>query len=335
MAETNHHEGPALVTGASGFIGRHLVRALLRQNRRVLALCRSLRDLQGLEHPLFRVIHGDLEEPQSYAAHLNDQVTVFHLAATRNSPGTSPERLHRINVEACLDLGRVSVKARIAKFVYVSTATVFGPSKVGSVTEDDGYCRHTLKSIYLRSKVRALVQMGKLLESGLPLVTVCPTIVFGPDHPTHPNRVTSYLRRLLRSRLDLVVGGGHRRRNLVYVDDAVRGMLLAERSGGLGEEYILGGEEISHRELNRTVLSLAGRKPRLRLSIPVTLARATAKVADRLRGYDRGTGYETALEMLTKEWEFSSQKAENMLGYTPMPLRDTIRQTLRFVEGAN
>ena len=83
MAETNHPEGPALVTGASGFIGRHLVRALLRQNRRVLALCRNPSDLQDLEHPLFRVIHGDLEEPQSYAAPLNDQVTVFHLAAGR------------------------------------------------------------------------------------------------------------------------------------------------------------------------------------------------------------------------------------------------------------
>jgi nucleoside-diphosphate-sugar epimerase len=133
----------------------------------------------------------------------------------------------------------------------------------------------------------------------------------------------------------LVVGGGDKRRNLVYVDDVVRGMFLAERYGGLGEEYILGGEEISYRELNRMVLSLAGRKPRLRLSIPVTLARATAKVADRLRGYDRGTGYETALEMLTKEWRSSSQKAENMLGYTRMPLRETIRQTLRFIEGAN
>ncbi len=268
MAETNHPEGPALVTGASGFIGRHLVRTLLRQNRGVLALCRKPHDLQGLEHPLFRVIHGDLEELQSYAAHLNDQVTVFHLAAARNFPGTSPERLHRVNVEACLDLGRVSAKARIAKFVYVSTAMVFGPSSEGHLTEDDGYCRHTLKSIYIQSRLQVLVQMNKLLESGLPLVTVCPTIVFGPDHSTHPNRVTSHLRRLLGSRLDLVVGGGHRRRNLVYVDDVVRGILLAERSGGLGEEYILGGEEISHREFNRTVLSLAGRKPHLRLSIP-------------------------------------------------------------------
>ncbi len=334
MREASHPQGPTLVTGASGFIGRHLVRALLRQNRPVLALCRHPGSTRDLEHPLLEVITGVLEEPHVYAPHLNDQLTVFHLAAVRNLAGASSETFRRINETACVELGRASAQARVAKFVYVSTALVFGPSDGRCVTEDNGYCREMMENSYIRSRVQAIEGMRNLVGHGLRLVTVCPTIVFGPDDPSHPNRVTTHLRRALRSGVGVVVGGGHQRRNLVHVGDLVRGVLLAERSGDVGEEYILGGDDLTHREFNRMAFTVAGRKAFLRLSVPVGIARAAAKVTDRVCGYDRGSGYEAAVGMLTKEWRYSSQKAKQKLGYGWMPVREGILQTLQSIERA-
>ena len=322
---------PALVTGASGFIGRHLLRALLRENRKVFAICRNPIYLRDLEHPLLQVIPGDLENPPSYLPFLNSEVTVFHLAAARSFLAASPGLMNRINVRACLELGRASAQARVAKFIYVSTAFIFGPSQGRSVNETDGYYIQRMDNGYISSKAEAMVKMKMLIEHGLPLVTVCPTIVFGPDHPTYPNRITSHIRNLLRFGISLVIGGGHCKRNLVYVDDIVRGILLAESLDRLGEEYILGGEDLSYRELDRLVLSLAERKFQLSLSIPEEIALMAAKLTDRLRSHDH-RGYEAITKILTSEWRYSSQKAQRVLGYRWTPIHDTILRTLEFVK---
>jgi nucleoside-diphosphate-sugar epimerase len=330
-------DGPALVTGASGFIGRHLVRALLAQNRPVFAFCRQPGDLRGEENPLLKVVAGDLAEPRSYEPLLSATGTIFHLAGVRagfrSAPGSPDSLSRRINVDATLALGRGATAAGTGRFVYVSSALVFGPSGDKPRTEDDGYCRDALDA-YVRSRVEALEAMEKLVEDGLPLVTVCPTIVFGPDHPSHPNRVTNYVRGLLRSRADFVIDGGQARRSVVYVTDVVRGILLAERLGAVGDGYILGAEDISHRELIRTVRSLGTRSARLSLSIPVRMALTVARLGDRIRGYDRGSGYEAAVRTLSREWRYSAQKAERDLGYRPMPVREGLRRVLRFLDEA-
>lgn len=123
----------------------------------------------------------------------------------------------------------------MGRFVHVSTALIHGPSGGGGVP----------LGTYAETKARAAREVRRLAAEGLPAVTVCPTIVFGPDHPSHPNRVTSEIRRLLRQRVVRVVAGGRQARNLVHVDDVVRGLLAAELRGTVGEEYLLGGEEVA------------------------------------------------------------------------------------------
>jgi nucleoside-diphosphate-sugar epimerase len=164
------------------------------------------------------------------------------------------------------------------------------------------------------------------------VVVVCPTLVFGPDHPSHPNQITQQIRRLIRTRVDLLIGGGQKNRNLVYIDDVIRGILLAEAKNHIGEEFIIGGQDFTHREFTDTVYSLSGLKPRISLSIPLVMARFLAQVADRVRGYQPGSGYNNALQTLTLEWSYTSQKAERLLGYTHLPVRDGIRKTLNFIE---
>jgi len=305
------------------------VNALLHDERTVIALCRQPRHVADLRHRLLNVVAGDLEDPPSYASYLAGAATVFHLAGIRGAPGTSARAMRWLNVEATLALGRAAVATGVRRFVYVSSALIFGPSGAQPVSEAAGYCPASAATSYITSRVQGLEALRTLIGDGLPLVTVCPTIIFGPDHPTHPNRVTRQVRRLLQSGADVVIGGGHQRRTLVGVDDVVRGLVVAEGLGRIGEAYILGGDDLSHRELNRLVLALRGRSPRVSLSIPRWIALTAARAADAVRRHERGSGFEAAVRVLTREWRSSSGKAERDLGYTHAPARDGLRRTLR------
>jgi dihydroflavonol-4-reductase len=313
----------ALVTGASGFLGRPLVRALLDAGREVVALSRDPAALAGLRHPALRIAPGDLRDPASYSPWLAAGDSVFHLAGVRNHPRVRTREMEEINVLATVELARRSLQAGVGRFVHVSTVMDHGPA--GGVPF----------GAYAESKARAAREVRRLAGEGLQAVIVCPAIVFGPDSPSHPNRVTSEIRRLLRQRVIRVVAGGRQVRNVVYVDDVVRGLLAAERRGVVGEEYLLGGEEIAPRDFGRLVLSLAGLRPVATLSLPAGPAFAAARIADRLRKSGPGNGYTLAVHVLLREWRFSSERAVRDLEYRPLPLAEGLARTIDWLRGSN
>jgi dihydroflavonol-4-reductase len=303
-----------LVTGASGFLGRPLVRALLDAGRHVVALSRDPAALADLRDERLRIIPGDVRDPASYSPWLAAGVAVFHLAAVRNQPHSRAGDMEEVNVRATTELARRSLEAGAGRFVHVSSALAHGPDAPFGA--------------YAESKARAALEVRRLAAEGLPAVIVCPTIVFGPDHPSHPNRVTSEIRRLLRRRIVRVVAGGRQVRNLVHVDDVVGGLLAAERRGSVGEEYVLGGEEITPRDFGRLVLSLAGLRSIATLSLPAGPALAAAWIADRFRKSETGSGYALAVRTLLREQRFSSERARRDLGYLPLPLSEGLTRTI-------
>jgi dihydroflavonol-4-reductase len=327
----------AIVTGASGFLGRHLVRALLDEGREVVALCRdpmALTDLRQAAQaaqaaqPGLRIASGDLREPASYASWLAAGVSVFHLAAVRNHPRAGVREMEEVNVRATAELARRSLEAGVGRFIQVSTVLVHGPSGGGGPLGP-----------YAESKARGDREVRRLAAEGLPAVVVCPSIVFGPDHPSHPNRVTSEIRRLLRQRVIRVVAGGRQARNLVYVDDVVRGLLAADAArhcGAMGDEYVLGGEDVAPRDFGRMVLALAGLRPAATLSLPAGPALALTRIADRMRRSrisDTESGYAIAVQILLREWRFSSERAARDLEYRPHPLAEGLARTIDWLEG--
>jgi dihydroflavonol-4-reductase len=254
---------------------------------------------------------------------------VFHLAALRNHPKARARELEEINVGATLALARRAGEAGVARFVNVATALVYGPSQDGMRTEADSL--EGAFGVYARSKAKAVREIRALARAGLPAVTVCPTLVFGPDHPSRPNRITSEIRRLLRGGPRVLVAGGRPPRNLVFVDDVVHGLLAAERSGAVGEEYLLGGEEISQREFNERVLAAAGIRGGAGVRIPARLALAAARLADRLYGCDPGCGYTTAVQALLSDWRFHSGKAVKDLGFRPRGFQEALVRTIEWL----
>lgn len=251
--------------------------------------------------------------------------TVYHLAAVRNQPRSRSREMREVNVGHTLALAREAGRQGAGRFVHVATALVYGPA-------DDGRPRTEAETLaegcgsYIESKADAVRGLRRLAADGLPVVIVCPSIVFGPDHPTHPNRITSEIRRLLGGGRPIWLAGGRQARDLVHVDDVIRGLLTAEERGTTGEEYLLTGASISPRELAERVAP--GRRG---ISIPAAAARRMAGIADRLRGYEAGGGYATAVQMLLGEWRFRSDKAERELGYRPTPLHEGLALTMDFI----
>jgi dihydroflavonol-4-reductase len=295
----------------------------------VTALCRTPERLPG--HPALRIVAGDLRDPASWAPRLSGVEAVFHLAGVRNHLRVAAHEMEAINVEATLALARRAGETGVARFVHVATALIYGPSEDGRArTEQDSL--DPAPALYARSKAEAVRGIRALACEGLPAVTVCPSIVFGPDHPSHPNRITSEIRRLLHGGPRVWLAGGRQVRNLVFVDDVVDGLLAAEERGAVGEEYLLGGEEVSPRELAGHVLALASARgvvlSRLVLSLPAGAALATAGIVDRLRGHEPGAGYATAVRNLLREWRFSSAKANRDLDYRPRSLTAGLARTI-------
>lgn len=297
-----------------------------------MALCRDPAALAGLRHPALRIVPGDLRDPATWAPLLAEVKSVFHLAAVRNQPRIRAREFEDVNVTATLDLARRAGEAGVARFVHVSTALIYGPAEGDVRTEADSLERAF--GAYLRSKAKAVLEIRKLAREGLPAVTVCPALVFGPDHPSHPNRITSEILRLLRGGPRVLVGGGRNARSLIFVDDVVQGLLAAETLGTAGEEYLLGGEEVSQREFNERVLATAGIRGGPVIHLPARAALAAAWVADRLRGYDPGCGYTTAVRTLLSDWRFHCGKASRDLGFRPTPLAAALDRTIEWIREA-
>jgi UDP-glucose 4-epimerase len=277
------------VTGASGFLGRHLIARLTAAGRDVVALTREARRLEP--GPRLRVVQTDyrsIDFPQG--------ATVVHLAAARNLPGGNPLR---INVPLARAVAGAARERRVSCFVLVATALALGSS---SIPLDETAPLAVSADPYIRSRIESVRELESM--EGLPLVTLFPSIIYGPDFPDARNRVTSHMRRLLTRPLRLAVGGATAPRNLVYVDDVIAAIERAEGERP-GTRRVVAGEDVVQDEFERLVCSAAGRRAPRRVVLPRAVAAVGARAADALmrRGEQ---GWTHRLETLLAPWCFRS-----------------------------
>jgi dihydroflavonol-4-reductase len=267
-----------LVTGSTGFIGAQLVHRLVQMGHEVRAFHRptsTLRMLEGLpvEHLL-----GDLTQPESLVAAMQDIEAVFHVAALlggREEPG----RLYAVTVEgtrAVLDAAR---SAGVRKLVHTSSVAALGvpaQSKVKGVAPVLINENHTWNYRpefwpYGYAKYLAEQEVQLAVANGLDAVIVNPSLVFGPGDVYRQSK--SMVMQIARQRLPVVVNGGV---NVVHIDDVIDGHVAALERGQTGERYILGGENLSIREMVKMIGKVVG-KPAPGVVVPAGLVRAVTK----------------------------------------------------------
>jgi nucleoside-diphosphate-sugar epimerase len=189
---------------------------------------------------------------------------------------------------------------------------------------------------YEESKAVADRQALKQAAAGFPVVIVNPTRVYGPGKLTEGNSVSLMLEMYMRGKLPVLLNGGKDIGNYVFVNDLVSGHILAMEKGRIGEQYILGGENVSLKGLFALVDEITGRHHRqfnLPRGLAMTYASLEKKKAEWLGLYPQITpGW---VETFLQDWAYSSTKAEQELGYRFTPLRDGIQRTIEWIQTVN
>ena len=303
------------LTGATGFIGRHLARRLREAGHEVVAVVRNPAIAGELARTGVRVHTGDVTDKESLRAPMAGVDGVFHLAAWYKIGERDKSPAVPINVEGTRNVLGLMEELGIPKGVYTSTLGVFGDTK-GQVVDESYRHGGPWLSEYDRTKWIAHYEVAEpMMKRGLPLVIVQPGVTYGPGDPSAMGRT---LRLYLQGRLRGLPKGsaycwGH-------VEDTATGHLLAMERGRPGESYIIGGE------------------PRTLVDAIDLAARITGVPAPRLRpspGFLRFLAALTGSEMLRVgagvTYLGSNAKATRELGLRHRPFEEGLRETL-FVE---
>jgi dihydroflavonol-4-reductase len=307
----------ALVTGATGFVGAAVSRALLAARWQVRVLARHGSDRRNLSGLDVQVVQGDLTDLESLAAAAAGCEGLFHVAADYRLGARDPSQLYRNNVEGTRNVLNAARRAGVQRIVYTSSVATVGIPNDG--TPGDERTPTALEAMighYKRSKYLAEEVVREAAQAGASVVIVSPSTPVGPGD-VKPTPTGQLVLDAAAGRMPAYVDTGL---NIVHVDDVAAGHLLAYERGLAGERYILGGEDMTLREILALIASLVGRRPpRVRLPYGVVLP-----IAYLAEGYARLSGRSgritlEGVRMSRKRMYFSSAKAERELGYRWRP----------------
>ena len=314
--------GLCLVTGATGFVGAAVARALLRAGHPVRVLARPQSDRRNLDGLKVEIAEGSLTEPDSLAAAVAGCRYLFHVAADYRLWVPEPEAMFRVNVEGTRQLMLAALAAGVERVVYTSSVAVLGILKDGVADEEALSRAEDMIGPYKLSKFRAEEAVRELVaERNLPAVIVNPSTPIGPGDvkPTPTGRIVV---EAARGRMPGYVDTGL---NVAHVEDVAIGHLLAARSGQVGRRYILGGENLPLAQiLGEAAMALGRRPPRFKMPQAAVLPIAAgAEAVARLTGREPFATVD-GVRMAKKKMFFSSGRAIAELGYAPRPAREAI-----------
>jgi len=321
--------GTILVTGATGFVGAAVARALIARGMPVRALVRpesGRGNIAGLD---LETVTGRLEDADSLRAAVAGCEGLFHVAADYRLWVRDPEAMMRANVAGTVALMRSALAAGVRRVVYTSSVATLGHTVDGSpANEEAPSALADMIGPYKRSKFLAEVEVRRMAaEQGLPAVIVNPSTPIGPRDrkPTPTGRV---ILAAARGRMPAYVDTGL---NIVHVDDVAEGHLLAFDKGRIGERYILGGEDLTLAEILHRVAALVGRRgPLVRLPRATTYPIAlVAEAWGRITGIEPMATLDGVRMAKWKMW-FSSAKAERELGYRHRPADAALADAVRW-----
>jgi dihydroflavonol-4-reductase len=320
-----------LVTGGAGFIGQHLVSALVARGRKVRILDRRppVCAVSGVEY-----VSGSVLDSALVTEALRDVDEVYHLAGLPGMWLPEKSAFHAVNFQGTEIVIAAARKRGAARFLHCSTESIL----FRSASLQDAANEHSLlppedmPGLYTRSKMLAEQSAARAAAAGFPLVIGTPTMPIGPhDHNLTPP--TAMLRHFLHGRvqiyLDFIV-------NMVDVRDVAAGLILAMERGQIGHRYILGGESISLKKILKLMATISGRR-HLSIPVPGRVAEAAAAMLEFFSDHITHrppSGTAEGVRIALRASELSIEKSRNEIGYAPRPIEPTLRETIAYLLSA-
>ncbi len=330
---TNSTPGPVLVTGASGFVGSAVARALIARGERVRLIVRPSSPRTNIDGLDAEVVVGDLTDPAAVRAAMEGVHGLYHVAADYRIWVPDPAAIIANNVMTTRTVMDAALAAGIGRIVYTSSVATLKPSSDATpVDESAATTPEQAVGAYKRSKVEAerLVE-AMVAERGLPAVIVNPSTPIGPRdvRPTPTGRI---IVEAAAGRIPAFVDSGL---NLVHVDDVAAGHLAAFDQGVVGQRYILGGQDVSLKQMLAVIAQQVGRRapwialPRVPLFPLALLSEGLAQITRREPMLTRDS-----LRMARHSMFFSSGRAERELGYHARPFDEAVDDAIIWFRSA-
>jgi len=321
-----------LITGASGFVGSAVLRQLISAGHSVRALVRPKSDRRNLSGLPVEVVEGDLTDRRSLDAAVEGCSGLFHVAADYRLWVPKPTEMYETNVTGTRNLMLAAANAGIKRIVYTSSVSAVGLNPDGSpADETTPACLEDMIGHYKKSKFLAEAEVRRLCdETGLPVVIVNPSTPIGPRDikPTPTGRI---IVSAASGRMPAYVDTGL---NLVHVDDVAIGHLLAFEHGAVGERYILGGRNMTLREILIGLASITRQKPP-RVRLPRHLVFPIAYLSEswaRLTGGGEPQVTVDGVRMSKKMMFFTCEKARQALGFNPRPVEEALADAVAWFQ---
>lgn len=315
------------VTGGTGFIGGHVVRALRARGDDVVCLARSAEKGRALADLGCEVVAGDLADTDAITKGMQGADAVIHGAAVFEVgiPKSEHDAMYKANVLGTENVLGAALAAKIPKVVYISTIAAYGNTHGQVVDETYKHPGRDFTSYYEETKYEAHQVAKRMIDDGLPCVIVQPGGVYGPDDHS---AIGATVHQMLDGKLPLLpfpdLG-----MNMVFVDDAAAGVILALDKGKPGQSYNLGGQITTMRGLMEATGRVSGKKPPKR-AMPTPLLKAmtpVGPVVGKLMGQPPNLGELIKSADGVTFWA-SHDKAMEKLGYSPRGLEQGLRETL-------
>jgi len=317
---------PALVTGASGFLGWHVARVLGERGYPVRALVRAGGKVADLD---VETVTGDLRDPASLERAVAGCGLVFHVAADYRLWAKDPREMYRSNVDGTHYLLEAARAAGVERIVYTSTVGCIGIPHGGLGDEETPVTLDDMTGDYKRSKFLAEAVALEYARDGLPVVIVNPTAPIG-DHDVKPTPTGKIVLDFLNGAMPAFIDTGL---NVVDVRDTADGHWLACERGRVGERYILGSENLTLAQILQKLAAITGRKaPTVRL--PYAVAWCAGACSTAWAGF---TGKPprvplNGVRMAKKKMWVTHEKARRELGFNPGPADRALARAVEWFE---
>jgi dihydroflavonol-4-reductase len=319
----------AFITGATGFIGSHLLRRISEEYEKIYLLVRkgslteNIKWIEGKDN-IF-IVKGDLLEPSTFIDYLSRCEHIYHTAGFVGTNRAHKDLVFKLNYEASVNLLKALEKVKPLKIVYLASIYALGKGekdKPADETVEYNLEDFARKIPYMKAKRMADGFAFELAEKGMPIVFGFPCYCLGPGdiYLSSSRIVLASIKGLLRFYVD----GGI---NVVDVRDVAEGLFLCMKKGRAGEKYLLGGYNLTFKELFYELYRFTNCRPYFK--IPKGAVKFAGYLAELIFGKKSIIDYNSAL-IMCEYWFYNSDKAKRELGWQVRPLEETLRDSVQW-----